>query len=100
VPHCLVEKQAIQPHGHPALLSAHDTMLMITMPGVAESFKTDIDEMTHGTKFELVNWLYTENAMFTNKDLNTRIVKPDNRWNSHLVSYDTLTSRAKPSSNG
>jgi hypothetical protein len=36
----------------------------------------------------------------THEDLNTSLDEPENRWNIHLVSYDTLTSRAKPSSNG
>jgi len=70
------------------------------MPGVAETVKTVIHEMTHGTQFELVNLLHAENANLTHKDLNSSIDKPVIRWNIHLVSYHTLTSRAKPSSNG
>ena len=34
------------------------------------------------------------------EDLNTCLDEPQIRWNIHLVSYDTITSRAKPSSNG
>jgi len=67
---------------------------------VAETFKTVIHEMTHGTDFKLVNLLVAENANLTYEDLNTMIDEPENRWNIHLVSYDTLTSRVKPSSNG
>jgi len=87
------------PHGHPAFVSALEPIWVITMPGVAETFKTVIDKMTHGTEFTLVNLLHAENVDLTHKDLNTSIDEPENRLNIHLVSYDTLTSRAKPSSN-
>jgi hypothetical protein len=100
VPRRLLEIQTTPPHGHPALESALEPILVVTMPGVAETFKKVIDKMTHGTEFKLVNLLHAENANLTNKDLNTSIDKPENRWNIHLVSYDTLTSRAKPSCNG
>jgi len=70
------------------------------MPGVAETFKTVIHKMTHETDFKLVNLLHAENANVAHKNLNTSIDEPENCWNIHLVSYDTLTSRAKPSSNG
>jgi hypothetical protein len=70
------------------------------MPRVAQTFKTGTDEMTLGTDFKLVNLLLANNANLTHEDLNTSIDTPENRWNIHLVSYDTLTSRAKPSSNG
>jgi hypothetical protein len=59
-----------------------------------------IDEMTHGTDFKLVNLLHARNANLTHEDLNTSIDEPETRWNIHLLSYDTLTARAKPSSNG
>ena len=55
--------------------------------------------MTSGTNFKLINILHTENANLPHKDLNTSINEAENRWNIHLVSYDTITSRAKPSSN-
>jgi hypothetical protein len=100
VPHRLLEIETTPPHRHPALISAHEPILVVTMPGVAETFKTVINEMTHGTDFKLVNLLHTEKANLTHKNLNTSIDEPENRWNIHLVSYDTLTSRAKPSSNG
>jgi hypothetical protein len=70
------------------------------MPGVAETFKSVIDEMTFATDFKLINLLHAENVNLTHEDLNTSLDEPENRWNIHLVSYDTLTSRAKPSSNG
>ena len=96
----LLEIQAIPPHGHALHISAHEPILGVTMPGVEETFKTVIDEMTYGTDFKLVNWLPAINANLTDEDLNTSIDEPEIRWNIHLVSYDTLTSRAKPSSNG
>ena len=100
VPRCLLEIQTTLPHGDPALISAHEPILVVTMPGVAETFKTVIDEMSHGTDFKLVNLLLAKNANLTHEDLNTSIDEPENRWNIHLVLYDTLTSTAKPSSNG
>jgi len=100
VPRRLLEIQSTPPHGHPALISALEPILVVTMPRVAETFKSVIDEMTHGTDFKLVNLLHADNANVTHEDLNTSIDEPDNRWNIHLVSYDTLTSRAKRSSNG
>jgi hypothetical protein len=95
-----LEIQTILPHGHPALISAHEPFSVVTMPGVAETFKTVIHEMTHVTDFKLVNLLLAENANLAHEDLNTSIDEPENRWNIHLVLYDNLTSRAKPSSNG
>ena len=100
VPRCLLEIQTTPPHGPPALISAHEPIFVVTMAGVAETFKAIIDEMTHGTDFNLVDLLLADNANLTHQDLNSTIDKPENRWNIHLVSYDTLTSRAKPSSNG
>jgi hypothetical protein len=70
------------------------------MPRVAETLKTVIDEMTHATDFKLVNLLHPNNANLTHANLNTSIDEPENQCNIHLVSYDTLTSRVKPSSNG
>jgi hypothetical protein len=70
------------------------------MHGVAEMFKCIINETTHGTDFKLENLLHAENANLTHEDLDTNSDKLESRWNIHLVSYDTLTSRAKPSSNG
>jgi hypothetical protein len=95
-----LEIQITPSHRHPALVSAHEPMLVVTIPRVAETFKTVIDKITHGTDFKLVNMLHPELANITHEDLNTSIDEPENRWNIHLVSYDILTSRAKPSSNG
>ena len=100
VPRRLLEILSTPPHGHPAQISSLEPILVVTMPGVAETLKSVIDEMTHGTDLKLVNLLHTENANLTHKDLNTSVDEPENQWIIHLVSYDTLTSRAKPSSNG
>jgi hypothetical protein len=100
VPRRMLEIEITPPHGHPALVSAHEPILVVTMPWVAEMFKTVIDEMTQGTNFKLINLFHPENANLTHKDLNTSIDEPENRWNIHLVSCNTLTSRAKPASNG
>ena len=100
VPRRQLEIQTTPPHGHQALISAHEPILVVTMPGVAEMFKTVIDEMTQGTQFKLVNMLHSKNTNLTYEDLNTSIYQLENRCNIHLVLYDTLTSRAKPSSNG
>jgi len=70
------------------------------MPGVAETLKTVIEEMTQETDFKLVNLLLAENGDLTQEDLTTTIDEPENRWNIHLASYDTLTSKVKLSSNG
>jgi hypothetical protein len=47
------------------------------MPGVAETFKTVIDEMKHGTNLKLGHMLHPENAFVTHKDLNTIIDDPE-----------------------
>jgi hypothetical protein len=95
VPHRLLVIQTTPPHGVPASESALEQILLVTMPRVAETFKTVIDKITHVTKFKLVNISHTANAKPTDEDLNTSLDKPDNRCIIHLVSYDTTTSRAK-----
>jgi len=44
VPRRLFEIQTTLPHGHPALVLAHEPILVVRMPGVAETFKTVIDD--------------------------------------------------------
>jgi hypothetical protein len=70
------------------------------MPGMAVIFNSVIDEMTRATDCKLVNMLHVENSNLKNKDRNTSIEEPQDRWNMHLVSYHTDESRAKLSSNG
>jgi len=100
VPGRLLEIQTTPAHGHPALILPHEPIVVVTIPGVAKTIKTVIYEMTHGTNFKLVNLLHAKNVNLTHEGLNTSLDVPENRWNIHLVLYDTLTSRAKPSSNG
>jgi hypothetical protein len=100
MPCYLLEIQITLPHGHTALISAYESIFVVTMPVVAEMFITVFDKMTHGVDFKLVNLLDPKNRNLIHKDLNTSIAEPDICWNIHLVSYDTLTSSAKPSSTG
>ena len=78
MPRCLLEIQITPPHGHPALLSALELILVVTMPGVAKTLKIVINEITHATEFKLVNMLQVENVNLTNPDLNTSIHEPEN----------------------
>jgi hypothetical protein len=67
---------------------------------MAETFKTVIDEMTDGTDLKLVNLLFAENLNLIYKSLNTIIDEMENRWNIHLLLYDTVASRGIQSRNG
>jgi hypothetical protein len=78
VPCHLLVIQSTPPHGHPALISALEPILVVTMSGVTETFKSDINMMINGTDFKLVNLLHTENANLTHEDLNTSIDEPEN----------------------
>ena len=100
VPRRLLGIQSTPPQGYPALTSAVEPILVVTMPGVAQMMNSVINEMTYGTDFKLINLLNAENANLTHENLNTSIDEPEIRWNIHLVLYDTSTSRAKPSCNG
>jgi len=97
--HGLMVIQPTPPQGPPVLTCALEPILVVTMPGVAETFNSVIDEMTFATDFKLINLLHVEHPNLTHEDLNTSIDEAENQWNIHLLSYDTLTSRAKPSSN-
>jgi len=99
-PRCLLEIQSTPPHWDPALISALEKMLGLTMPGVGETVKCFIDDMTDGTDFKLVILFHAKNANLTHENLNCSVDDPGNRSNIYLVLYDTLTSRAKASSNG
>jgi len=78
VPRRLLEIQSAPPHGYPALISAHEPILVITMPEVAETFKSAINKMTLGTDFKVINLLYAENANLSHEDLYTSIDDPEN----------------------
>ena len=71
----LLEIQTTTPHGHPALVSALEPILMDTMPGVAETIKTVIEEMTCGTESKLVHLFHAKNANLTHEYLNSSIDK-------------------------
>jgi len=86
VPCLLSEIQFTPPQWHPALTSAFEPILVGTMPGVAETFESVIDEITYRTDFQLSNLFHTENANLTYKNLNTSIDELENRWNIHIVS--------------
>jgi len=100
VPHRPTEIQESPPQRHPELKFPLEPILVVRMPGVADTFKSVINEITFATYFKLIKLLHAGNANLTHEDLNTSLGKPENRWSIHLVLYDTLTSRAKPSSNG
>ena len=78
-PHRLSEIQSTPSQVHPALTSAFEPILVVTMPGVAETFKSVIDEMTYGTDFKFINLFHTENVNLTHEHLNTSIDEPENR---------------------
>jgi len=65
--------QSTPQQGHPALTSAFEPILVVTMPRVAETFKSVMDKMTYGTDFKLIHLLHVDNANLTHKDLNTTI---------------------------
>jgi len=55
VPRHLIEIQKTPLQVHPALTSTVEPILVVTRPGVAETFKSVIDEMTLPTDFKLIN---------------------------------------------
>ena len=79
VPCHLIEIQKTQPQGHPALISGLDPTLVVTMPGVAETFKSVIDAMIFATDFELIHLFYAEHTNLTHEDLNNNLDHPENR---------------------
>ena len=70
--------QTTPPHGHSALGSALEPSLAVTLPGVADTSKTFIDEMTHVTELKLVNMLHAENANLAHQHLKPIIDEPEN----------------------
>lgn len=65
VPRHLLQIQTTSPQRHPTLTSALEPILVVSMPGVAESFKSDIQKMTYTPDFNLVNLLHVENVNLT-----------------------------------
>jgi hypothetical protein len=78
VPRYLLEIQTAPPDRDRVIISAHEPILEVTMPGVAETFKTVIDEITLGTDLKLVNLLLAQYENLTHEDLNTSIDEPEN----------------------
>jgi len=78
VPHHFIEIQKTPPEAHPVLTFVLDPLLVVTMAGVTEIFKSVINEMTLTTGFKLINLLYVENVILTQEDLNTNLDKPEN----------------------
>ena len=76
-PRCRSEIQSTPPPGHPAPTLSFEPILVVTMPGVAETFKSIINKMTYGTDFKLINMSHVENANVTNEDVNTTIDEPE-----------------------
>jgi hypothetical protein len=79
VPRHLLEIQPTPPHGHPALVTVPEPIMVVRILGAAESFKTVINMVTHGSEFKLGNLLHSEYAKLTNEDRNTSIDKPETR---------------------
>ena len=71
VPCHLMEIQTTPPHGHPALVSALQPIVVVTMARVAETVKNVINEMIRGTDLKQVNLLHADNARLTHDNLNT-----------------------------
>jgi len=74
-----MEIQKTPPQGHPALTSALEPIQGVTIPRVAESFKSVINEIRYATHIKLINLLHVDNANLTNQDLNTSLDMPENR---------------------
>ena len=73
MPHRLSEIQSTPPQGHPAHTSALEPILVVTMPGVAETFKSVINEIKYGTEFKRIDLSHTENGNLTHDYLNSGI---------------------------
>jgi len=73
VPRRLMEIQKTPKQGHTVLTSALEPILVVTMPGVAETFKSVIDEMTFATDFKLIDLEQVENVNLIHEDLNTSL---------------------------
>jgi hypothetical protein len=90
VPRRLLEIKTTPPYGHPCLVSAHETILIVTLPGICETFKSVIKDMSYNTDFTIIDLLDPNHYNLTNEDLNASADEPEQRWNIHLISYDTL----------
>jgi hypothetical protein len=96
VPRRLLEIKTTPPYGDPCLVSAHEPILIVTLPGICETFKSVIKDMSYNTDFTIIDLLDPNHYNLTNEDLNASADEPERRWNIHLISYNTFTARAKP----
>jgi hypothetical protein len=78
VPRNLLEIQTTPHHGHPALVSALELLLVVTLPGMVQTMKIVINEKTHETDFKCINLLHANNTNLTYEDPNTSIDQPEN----------------------
>lgn len=94
---CHLEKiQSAPALGQPVCTSPLQPIIVVTMPGLVETFKRVIKETTYGTNFKLVNLEDVEYGNLTHENLDTCIDKLDNQWNIHVVLSDTSTSKVQP----
>ena len=77
LPRRLIKIQTTPPHRHPGLVSAREPILVVTMPRVAETFKTVIDDMTDRANFKLVNLVHAKNPNLAHEDEKTSIDELD-----------------------
>jgi len=78
VPCCLIVIELTPLEGHLALKLAHEPMLVVTLAGVTLTFPPVINKITCGTKCQLINMLYTDNANLIPEGLNTSINQLEN----------------------
>ncbi|KAF8537453.1 hypothetical protein BDD12DRAFT_806924 [Trichophaea hybrida] len=93
--HWLLEIKTTPPYGHPCLVSAHEPILIVTLPGICEMCQSGIKDMSHNTDFTIIDLLEPNHYNLTNEDLNASADEPERKWKIHLKSYNTLTARAK-----
>src|ERR1700731_1267736 len=55
VPCQLLDIKMIPPYGHPCLVSAHEPILIVTLPGICEMFKSVIKDMSYDTDFTMID---------------------------------------------
>jgi len=96
--HCL-EVPTIPPLGYLAHTLALEWIPVIPLRKVAETFMTVIHNTKYGTDLKFGHSFEADNADHTHRRLKMNIDKPKYRGNSHIVLYDMLESRPKPSSN-
>lgn len=75
---CLLDILTTRDLQYPALTSALEPIVLVTIAGVAEAFMSVINVITYKTYFKQLNLLDSEGANLTDEDLNTSINKPEN----------------------